>query len=272
MEETINKLAEEIKKQISNTPNIGLILGSGLDGIVEAIEDKVEIDYANLRNMPKTNVVGHKNKFVLGWLGGKYIIAMLGRVHYYTSGDAKLCGLPIYLFKKLGVETLIVTNSAGSVNTKINQGNLVVIRDHINFTGQNPLINYDYDEGDSQSLFVDMSNAYDIKYVNTIKAIAKKNKIKVTTGVYMQFSGPSYETKAEVKMARKLGADVVGMSTALEVIVAQKCNMKVLGLSNVSNMSTGLSSKTLNHQEVLAIGKQATANMSSLIVDFIKSL
>lgn len=269
MENLTNNIVEQITKKIKCIPEVAIILGSGLKEIAENLTDKVELPYSKIKGMPQSNVQGHENKFVFGRMGGKNVVAMLGRFHFYSTGNAQLCGLPILIFKKLGVKTLIVTNSAGSVNKKIRQGDLVLITDHINYTGVNPLVNFNCNIGHQ---FVDMTNAYDKQYGKSIKEIAKKCNIEIKEGVYMQFSGPSYETKTEVKMANILGADVVGMSTALEVIVANKCEMKVLGLSCVSNMGAGLAKTQLNHNEVIELGNRSQKKLTKLIENFVETL
>lgn len=270
MEKIIRNAVDIIKSKIDYTPQVALVIGSGLGDIIDAIQDKVEIEYDQIPNMPKTSVIGHKNKFVCGKLNGKYVIAQLGRFHYYDCGDAKTTSLPIYIFKELGVEALIITNSAGAVNKSFKVGDLVVIDDQINFTGQNPLIGgaiINYGEQ-----FIDMTEPYCYEYITKFKQIAKQNQVKVQQGTYMQFSGPTYETKAEVQMARKVGADLVGMSTALEVIVARQCDLKVLGISFISNIATGASKTKTSHNEVLQNGKIGVNKLIKLIPQFIEQI
>lgn len=267
MEKLIEKIANQIEKKIPEKAEIGIILGSGLSEIVELIENKIIINYDELEDMPKTNVVGHKNQIVFGVLNGKNVIAVQGRFHYYSGYTSKQVALPVYLLHRLGVKTLIVTNSAGSTNPKIKVGDIMLITDHINFTGQNPLIGSSAISNQTQ--FIDMSEAYSKKYINTFEQIAKKQKVKVKKGIYMQFTGPSYETHAEVKLAQKLGADAVGMSTALEVIAAKDCNMEVLGISSISNMATGFSKHTMTHDDVLRISRINTKTLQNLIYEFL---
>ena len=269
MEKIIKDIVETIKSKISFTPQIAIVLGSGLSDIVDIMQDKIEIDYNELPNMPNTTVAGHKNKFVLGKLGGKYVIMQLGRFHYYDCGDIKIVGLPVYIFKELGVETLIVTNSAGAVNKSFKVGDLVIITDQINLTGQNPLINGPIISYDNNQ-FIDMTEPFSYEYITKFKDIAKQNKVKVKQGVYLQNTGPSYETKAEIVMAQKIGADLVGMSTALEVIVAKQCNLKVFGISLVSNMATGISKTKMSHLEVLQNGKIGAQKLVKLLPKFVE--
>lgn len=266
MEKIAKEIAQNIKEKLNFKPKIAIILGSGLSGITDKIEDKVEIEYSDLSNMPKTTVKGHHNKFVCGRLNGQYVIAMLGRFHYYDCGNVSKVALPIYIFKELGVETLIVTNSAGAVNKSYSVGDLVIIKDHINFTGQNPLI------ANFNGEFVDMTEPYSYEYITKFEQIAKQNDIDLKQGVYMQFSGPSYETKAEIIMADKIGADLVGMSTALEVIVANSCKLKVLGVSLVTNMATGIAKELMSHNDVLKQGKMGANKLVNLLKQFVANI
>ena len=270
MEKIVRDAVKIVKSKINYIPNVALVLGSGLADIVDAIEDKIEIDYSELPNMPKTTVMGHHNKFVCGKLNGKYVIAQLGRFHFYDCGNAKIVGLPIYIFKELGVETLVVTNSTGAVNKSFKVGDLVIIDDQINFTGQNPLIGGPIIDYGIQ--FVDMTEPYSYEYITKFKQIAKLQNIKIKHGVYMQFSGPTYETSSEIILADKVGADLVGMSTALEVIVAKQCGIKVFGVSLVSNMATGISKTKMTHEEVLKNGKIGAEKLIKLLPEFIKSI
>lgn len=270
MEKIVEKIANEIKRTADLNPEIGIILGSGLSEVVDKMQLRYEIAYDALPDMPTTSVKGHKNRCVVGKISNKSVIIMQGRFHFYDGFTAKQSVMPIYIFKKLGVKTVIVTNSSGAVNKTFAPGDVVVITDHINLTGQNPLIGgpvIDFGEK-----FIDMQNCYDSDYINQIIEIAKENNIDVKQGVYLQLSGPSYETKAEIKMASAIGADLVGMSTALEVIAAKQCNLKVLGLSAVSNMASGLANCAMSHDDVLKTSKVTAKKIKILISKFIKNL
>lgn len=270
MEEIIKNIAQKIKEKLTILPDIAIILGSGLDGLAQKLQNQTIIRYDELPNMPRTNVQGHKNQFIFGSLYGKNIIAMQGRFHFYSGFSAKQVAMPIYIFKELGVKTLIVTNAAGGVNPTFKPGDLMLITDHINFTGQNPLIGgapIDYGVE-----FVDMQDAYNSEYCELVRKIAKQNCIALKEGAYMQFTGPSYETKAEVKFARAIGADAVGMSTALEVISAVQCNLKVLGISVITNMGSGMTTEKMTHEEVLENSKIASKNLETLIENFVEQI
>lgn len=270
MEEIVREIVQTIKQKIVETPDVAIVLGSGLSNVADMLENKVVIKYDELPNMPKSSVKGHKNQFICGKWCEKYVILMQGRLHYYDGFLAKQVALPIYIFKCLGVKTLIVTNSAGAVNKTYNVGDLMLITDHINFTGQNPLIGGAVIDFGEQ--FIDMTEPYDMQYVELLKDIAKKQKIQLKTGTYMQFTGPSYETKAEIKMASTIGADAVGMSTVLEVIAARQCGIKTVGISVMSNMATGISTEKMSHEEVLKLGQSSSKKLGLLIAEFLKEI
>ena len=270
MEELVKSIANEIRQKIKKQPEIAVILGSGLSELLDNMQNKVIIPYSSLNGMLLTKVEGHKNQFVVGQIGQKTVIAMQGRFHLYDGFSPKEVCLPIYVFKELGVKTLIVTNASGAVNPKFKPGEIVLLTDHINHTGQNALvggaiINYGVQ-------FVDMSEPYDAKYREIVTNLSAKFNISIKTGVYMQFIGPFYETKADIKMARILGADLVGMSTVLEVESARQCNLRVLGLSVATNMATGVSAEHLSHDEVLQNSKIASKNLTKLVDEFIKQI
>lgn len=269
--ELVDKIVRQIQDKVNEKPTIAIILGSGLSNFVEKLENKKVIKYQEIEGMPFSRVEGHENQFVFGSLSGKNIVAMQGRFHCYDGFTAKQCGLPIYVFKQLGVETLIVTNSAGAINTSYDVGDLVLIKDHINLTAQNPMINGSVKDGKVR--FIDLKQVYDKKYLELAENIAKELNIKVQKGVYLQVLGPTYETPAEVNFYRIIGADVVAMSTVLEVISACDCNMKVLGISCVANEAISEEdSETLSHEEVLESGKKATENLIKLIKEFLKKI
>lgn len=263
----VEKIAQAILTNIPENPQTAVILGSGLDWIADNLKNKIVIEYSALPDMPKTNVSGHKNKFIFGYINNKPIIVMQGRFHLYAGFTAKEVVLPVYIFKLLGCKNLIVTNSAGAVNESFNVGDIMLITDHINLTGTNPLIKepiIDYGE-----FFVDLSNAYDEIYNQKIIDLALEQNLDLKQGVYLQLVGPSYETKAEVNMAKILKADAVGMSTALETIAGNQCKMKVVGFSLISNMATGISKNKLNHKEVLSVAKEAGQKLAQLLYEFI---
>lgn len=252
-----------IKEKISNAPTIGIVLGSGLGDMAEEVLEKVVIKYSDVPNLPKSTVKGHKGQFIFGKVRNKYVMMMQGRFHYYEGNKMEDLSLPIYIMKYLGVQTLIVTNAAGGVNISFKPGDLMIIKDHINFALTNPLIGKNDDEIGPR--FPDMSSAYDKELIKTVKKAAADLKIEVKEGVYFMFTGPTYETPAEIKMARILGGDAVGMSTVPEVIAANHCGIKVIGISCITNMAAGILDKPLNHEEVIETSSKVKAEFISLV-------
>jgi purine-nucleoside phosphorylase len=245
-------------------------LGSGLGNFANNLEQKKEIAYEMLKGMPKSTVAGHKGKFVFGKIDGVPVVCMQGRFHLYEGYSAKQVTLPIYIFKELGVQSLIVTNAAGAVNKEYIAGDLMVITDHINLTGHNPLVG---EHNEKQGVrFVDMANAYNIEYVKKLNEISTKHNLNLKNGVYMQFLGPNYETPAEVQMARVMGADAVGMSTTIEVIAGVHSELKVAGISAISNMAVGVTDEAVTHEKVLKTMKQTEQKFTKLLLEFIKQL
>lgn len=267
----VENIASQIKNKISENPQVALILGSGLSGLVDCMEDKITIPYSELQGMLIPHVQGHKNQFVVGKLGGKVVIAMQGRFHAYDGFTAKECALPIYLFKVLGVKSVIITNSSGAVNENYDVGDLMLIKGHINLTGMNPLIGGAIIDNGVQ--FVDLKEAYDKGYRNIIKKIAIEKGITLQEGVFLQDLGPSYETPAEVKFFRTIGADAVSMSTVLEVIAAAQCELKVLAISCIANKAVSDEDNSiLTHEEVLESGRMAVEKLIILLKEFIPQI
>lgn len=262
----MNKIIESvefIKKRINITPSVGVILGSGLGDMAETVEDKITISYSEVPNLPQSTVAGHKGQFVFGKVRGKYVVMMQGRFHYYEGYDMRELTLPVYIMKYLGVETLIVTNAAGGVNTSFEPGNLMIIKDHINFAFNNPLIGRNDDNIGPR--FPDMSDVYDKDLIVIAKESAKKQGVNIKEGTYLMFTGPTYETPAEIKMARILGGDAVGMSTIPEVIAARHCGVKVLGISCITNMASGILDQPLNHEEVIETSSRVKNQFIALV-------
>ncbi len=238
-----------IRERTDFEPEIGMILGSGLGDYADKIENPVKISYHDIPDFPVSTVAGHAGQFVLGTCMGKKVIAMQGRVHYYEGYSQRLITLPIRIMKRLGVKKVLLTNAAGGVNRSYEPGTLMVIRDHINYSGSNPLIGPNFEEDGPR--FPDMSCVYDAGFRKSLKEKACENGIHLEEGVYMMFSGPNYETPAEVRMAGLLGADAVGMSTVPEAIVCGHCGIPVLGVSCVTNPGAGILDQPLNHAEVV---------------------
>ncbi len=263
----IERSLDYIEKKIGTKPELGIILGSGLGSFVEEIEDRQIISYEEIVDFPKSTVEGHKGQFVLGRVNGKNIIAMDGRFHFYEGYDIDDVVLPVRLMIKLGIDKLIVTNAAGGVNKDFKPGDLMIIKDHINFSGRNPLIGKNMEEFGPR--FPDMSEAYSESGRQAIKKAADKLNLELKEGVYMYFTGPNYETPAEVRMARILGADAVGMSTVPEVIIANHASVDVLGISCITNMAAGILEEKLNHEEVIETSKRIRDDFSRLVYEVI---
>lgn len=266
----VKEAADFILKKINYKPEIGLILGSGLGAIADQIENPEFYPYSEIPHFPVSTVQGHAGRLVIGRLEGKTVVAMQGRFHYYEGYPIQEVTFPVRVMKALGVRTLIVTNAAGASNPEFNPGDLMIIKDHINLAGANPLMGRNLDEFGPR--FPDMSNAYDRELRSKIKFIAQKLNIPVQEGVYAWFSGPTYETPAEVKMAQILGADAVGMSTVPEVIVANHSGIKVIGISCLTNMAAGILNQPLSHNEVMETSELVRGKFINLVKNIIKGL
>lgn len=260
----IEKAAEYIKSKISGEYGIGIILGSGLGSLGEKIENPHYVNYCDIPGFPVSTAPGHAGRFVFGTLNGKNVMCMQGRVHLYEGYPVESVVMPIRVMRLMGVKTLIVTNAAGGINESFNVGDIMLITDHINFTGRNCLMGKN--DGKFGVRFPDMSFAYSPDLGEVALKCADELGMKLQKGVYIGCTGPSYETPAEIRAFRVLGADTVGMSTVQEVIAANHCGMKVLGFSLVSNKAAGLSGERLTEEEVLLIGKQKSAEMQNLII------
>ena len=265
--------ADFIKSKLSKDYKIALILGSGLGGISGELKNPITIKYADIPNMLRSTAMGHKGEFVFGELHGKNVVIMNGRLHYYEGYSMQDITLPIRIFKLLSIETLIITNAAGGINSSFDRGDIMIINDHINFMGGNPLIGENEEEFGPR--FPDMSEPYYLPYIDTVKSIAKQlgYEDKIREGVYIAFTGPSFETKAELKFAKIAGADTVGMSTVPEIIVANHSGIKVLGLSVVTDIADpDREIKSVSGEEVIEVAKKASKLLESLINEFVKAL
>ena len=229
-------------------PEIAITLGSGLGDLAERLDAPLTIPYKEIPHFPVSTVSGHKGQFVCGKLGGKEVLCMQGRFHYYEGYDLKQVTMPVRVMKLLGIDSLLVTNAAGGINTGFHAGTLMLIEDHLNLTGENPLIGENLDAfGDR---FFDMTVAYDKEYRTLAKATAEELNIPLATGVYAWLTGPNFETPAEIRYLRTIGADAVGMSTVPEVLVARHSGIRVLGISCITNLAAGMTDNTLSHEEV----------------------
>lgn len=265
--EKYNRCWESIKDRIPLRPKLALILGSGLGDYADTMKIEGTIDYSDIEDFPVSTVPGHKGRFVFGHVGDVPVVVMQGRVHYYEGYPITDVVLPVRLMHRMGAETLFMTNAAGGVNTSFHPGSLMMITDHISQFIPSPLIGENIEEFGTR--FPDMSEVYTKKYRDAIKSCAEKAGIKVEEGVYLQFTGPAYETPAEVRMARTLGADAVGMSTVCEAMTARHLGMKICGISCITNMACGITSAPLNHEEVKEVAAKVSREFKILVTDSI---
>ena len=241
--------AEFIRSRISLRPAIGLVLGSGLGDYADTLEESVRIPYAEIPNFPVPSIPGHSGALVFGKKCGQEVVVMQGRIHYYEGLPQQEITLPIRVLAALGVKTVVLTNACGGVNLSFTPGDLMLISDHINFSGSNPLVGPNLPEFGPR--FPDVSNIYHKDLRAAILCRAEEAGIPLQQGVYIMYSGPNYETPAEIRAFRTLGADAVGMSTVPEALVAAHCGIPVVGISCITNMAAGVLDQPLNHQEVV---------------------
>ncbi|WP_423130389.1 purine-nucleoside phosphorylase [Gaoshiqia sp. Z1-71] len=266
IEATARYISEKIKQQ----PEVGIILGSGLGGLVNEIRIETEIPYAEIPNFPVSTVDGHNGHLIFGELGGKKVLAMQGRFHYYEGYSMQEVVLPVRVMKKLGIEYLFVSNATGGLNPDFKIGDLMVISDHINMFPEHPLHGKNLNELGPR--FPDMSQAYNKELRQKARFIALKNKIDIKEGVYVGVQGPTFETPAEYKMFRILGGDVVGMSTVPEVIVARHMNMKVFGISIVTDSGVPGEIVEISHEEVQEVAMKSEPSMTLILKNLIAEI
>lgn len=248
-------------------PKLGLILGSGLGGFADTLEDKVVIPYQDLPDFPRSSVHGHAGRLVLGTRNGVPLVAMQGRVHFYEGYAPWQVGFPARVLCRLGIKALVVTNAAGGINGGFQVGDLMAITDHLNLSGFNPLVGPN--EEALGPRFPDMSSIYDPALLGVLRGAAKAEGVGLREGVYVSLSGPSYETPAEIRMLRTLGADAVGMSTVPEVIVASHMGVKVAGVSCITNLAAGISKQKLSHDEVSETADRVKDVFTRLLARFL---
>lgn len=244
---------------------VGLVLGSGLGGLADAVADVVRIPYAALPGFPSSGVSSHRGEVVAGRLEGVPVIVYAGRAHYYERGDAAAMRVPVATLAALGCDTLILTNAAGSLRTEVGPGDIMLISDHINFAGANPLIGEPTDDR-----FVGLTGAYDASLREGLLGAAEREGIRLATGVYMWFSGPSFETPAEIRAARILGADAVGMSTVPEVILGRFYRLRVAAVSTITNLAAGMTGAELSHEETKALAPVGAAKLERVLRRFLR--
>ncbi|MGO1368792.1 MAG: purine-nucleoside phosphorylase [Senegalia sp. (in: firmicutes)] len=259
----IKQTKDFIEEKINIEPKIGLILGSGLGTLANEIENPVKIKYEDIPNFPISTVEGHEGQLVIGKLEGKLVIAMQGRFHYYEGYSMNEITFPVRIMKALGVETIIVTNACGGMNKELYPGALMIINDHINFMGDNPLIGKNFEELGPR--FPDMSHAYDKDLINITKKVGEDLNIELKSGIYAAISGPYYFSRAELKMLRAIGGDTIGMSTVPEVIVAKHSGINVLGISCVTDMAIAEEIQSINHAQVVEIANKTRPKFIKLI-------
>ncbi len=255
--------ARLILDRTSLRPNIGLVLGSGLGGFADSLTDSMAVPYADIPAFPCSTAIGHAGRMIIGNVGSVSVAAMQGRVHLYEGYSAQEITFPIRVFGRMGIRAVILTNAAGGINLGYSQGALVLIRDHINLQGANPLVGMNDDRFGVR--FPDMTHAYEKQYREIARTEAAKLNIALHDGVYAALPGPSYETPAEIEYLRRIGADLVGMSTVAEVIAARHMGIKVLAISCVTNMAAGILDQPLSHKEVMETGERVKTTFESLL-------
>jgi purine-nucleoside phosphorylase len=260
--EILQSAVQYIRERTDRRPEVGLILGSGLGGLADAASDAVHIDTSDIPGYPRSTVEGHTGRLVIGEMEGRDVVFVQGRVHRYEGHSNRAVTYPIRVLRELGVGKLIITNAAGGVNPRFGPGTLMFITDHINFAFNNPLVGPNEDGGPR---FPDMSEPYDLSWVNAVEREALSAGIATRRGVYAWTLGPSYETPAEVRALARMGTDAVGMSTVPETIQARYFGMRVLGISTITNPAAGLSDDLLNHEEVMEVGRQVKGDLERLI-------
>lgn len=270
MIEDIKYTAEYLFKKTNFTPEIGIILGSGLGGLVNEIQVEHSISYDAIPNFPISTVEGHHGKLIFGTLEGKKIVAMQGRFHFYEGYSMQKVGLPVRVMKLLGIKTLLLSNASGGVNNKFEVGDLMILDDHINLLPSNPLIGQNLNEFGPR--FPEMSEAYDKKLIQVAKSVADKNNFRTHTGVYAAVTGPCFETPAEYRYIKAIGADAVGMSTVPEVIVARHMGIPCFAISIITDLGATDEPEKVTHEEVLKVAKEAEKKMTVIIKEVVKSL
>jgi len=266
----IQATAVSIHSKIKTRPVVGIILGSGLGGLVELIDKETEIAYSDIPNFPVSTVLGHGGQLVFGKIDGCEVMLMAGRFHYYEGYSMEEVTFPVRVMKALGVHTLIVSNASGGTNPAFNIGDLMIIKDHVNLFPEHPLRGYNDERLGTR--FPDMGQAYDHKLIEMAKNIATEKQIDVRTGTYIGLQGPTFETPAEYKMLHAMGGDAVGMSTVPEVIVARHGGMRVFAVSIITDIGISEVPVTITHEEVLEAANAAAPKMAALVAELIKRL
>ncbi len=270
---TVEKIREAVAyvgSRIRARPQVAVVLGSGLGGFVESLSSRAAIPYSEIPHFPRSSVEGHSGSLVAGTFQSVPLFVMAGRVHAYEGYTAEEVVFPVRVLGTLGVKTLVLTNAAGAVNTAFKPGELMILTDHVNFTGLNPLVGGEY--ADLGHRFTDMTEGYHGKLVAACEGSARRIGLNMRKGVYLGLLGPSFETPAEIRMFRTLGVDAVGMSTVLECIAANQMGVKVLGISCITNMAAGILPRKLDHKEVMEVGARVKSVIEELLAELVPAL
>jgi len=270
MLEKIKQSVDFIKQRVKNLPEVGIILGTGLGGLVNEIETETTIPYSEIPNFPVSTVVGHKGQLIFGKLGGKQVVAMQGRFHFYEGWSMQELTFPVRVMKFLGIQLLVVSNASGGMNPKFSVGDIMIINDHINLMPTNPLIGKNEDELGAR--FPDMHDAYDKALIEKAGQIAAANNIKVQYGIYAAVSGPCFETPAEYRYFYRIGADCVGMSTVPEVIVARHMKLPVFAVSVITDLGVEGVVCEVSHEEVIKAASESEPKMTLILKELLKQL
>lgn len=268
--EKLQRCYENVRQKTDFVPKAAIVLGSGLGDFAETIRVEYELPYGEIEGFPVSTVPGHAGKFIFGYVGQVPVACMKGRVHYYEGYPISDVVLPIRLLKQMGAEILFLTNAAGGVNTSFQAGDLMMIKDHISVFAPNPLIGPNVDELGSR--FPDMSQVYDKELQMLIRETARENHIFLQEGVYVQLTGPSYESPADIRLLRMLGCDAVGMSTVAEAIAANHMGMRICGISCISNLAAGMTANPLSHREVQEAADMAAPNFKKLVSETVQKM
>ena len=264
-EPLVCQAARKLRRASSLRPRLAMVLGSGFQGAVEGMEVAAEIPYEKIPGFPRVGVAGHVGRAMVGRLGGTPVVVLCGRVHYYEGYDFREVTFGVRMLAEMGVEALLLTNAAGGIRRGFRPGDFMILEDHINLMGANPLRGPAPKRGPR---FVDLSSAYDVELRKQLRRAGRKLGLALKSGVYLAVSGPSYETPAEIRAFARLGADAVGMSTVPEVIVARQCGLRVAGLSCITNVAAGISKHGVSHEEVLATGARVRQVAGQLLAGF----
>lgn len=259
-----------IQSKLTHTPEIGIVLGSGLGPLADEIENPIYIEYAQIPHFPTSTAPGHEGRFVAGLLAGKQVLCMQGRFHFYEGYSMAQVTLPVRCMKRLGIETILLTNAAGGVNTSFEAGDFMLITDHLNLLGQNPLIGPN--DPSFGPRFCDMTTTYRPELQAIARQVAVEQNILLREGVYLACTGPCYETPAEIHMFRTFGADAVGMSTVPEAIIANHCGMKVVAISCITNMAAGVLDLALSEDEVVLTANARAPQFKQLVRGILEKL